>query len=389
MDFDLTTEQQAIKDMVRNFADKEIIPNTRENDEQCRFPMETFKKMGKLGILGGPVPKEYGGAGLDYIAHAVVTEEIGRACSSLRTTLSVQISLVELSLARWCSEEQKQRYLPALCSGEKMGCFGLTEPDSGSDAAAMRSKAVREDGGWRLNGSKMWISNGGICDMALVFAQTDFSKKHKGLIALLIDRDMEGFSSQDIHGKLGMRSSNTASLHFDNVFVPDANVVGEVGDGFKIAMSALDNGRYSVAAGSVGICQASLEASVKYAKEREQFGKPIASFQLVQELIADIAVDTESARLLTFRAGHLKNKGVRCTREVSMCKYYATEAATRCANSAIQVHGGYGYSNEYPVERYLRDSRVGTLYEGTSQIHKLILGYYETGIRAFVADDNE
>jgi len=389
MDFDLTSEQQAVQQMVRNFADKEIVPHARANDEKCRFPMETFRKMGPLGILGGPVPKEYGGAGLDYVSHAIVTEEIGRACSSLRTTLSVQISLVALTITRWGTEEQKQKYLPELCSGEKIGCFGLTEPDSGSDAAAMRSKAVVEDGGWRLNGSKMWISNGGIADVALIFAQTDFNKKHKGLIAFIIDTDTEGFSSQDIHGKLGMRSSNTASLHFDNIFIPDSHVVGEVGDGFKIAMSALDNGRYSVAAGSVGICQASLEASVKYAKEREQFGKPIASFQLVQELIAEMAVDTESSRLLTFRAGHLKNKGERGTRESSMCKFYATEAAIRCANNAIQVHGGYGYSNEYPVERYLRDARVGTLYEGTSQIHKLILGYYETGIRAFVATDNE
>jgi len=383
MDLDLTDEQRAVRELARKFADEYIVPVARENDVQERFPGDIIEHMGELGLLGGPVPVEYGGAGLDYIGHALVTEEIGKACSSVRTTISVQISLVELSLARWGTEEQKRRYLPALCRGKLLGCFALTEPNAGSDPAGMETTAVADGDHWVLNGHKIWISNGGVAGLAIVFAQTDKSKGHRGIGAFLVDRATAGFSTRDMHGKLGLRASNTGELFFEDCRIPKDQVLGTVGAGFQVAMSALDNGRYSVAAGCVGICQGCAEASVRYAKERQQFGRAIGSFQLVQDLVARMLVDTEAARLLVFRAGHLKNRGLRCTREISMAKYFASEAAVRCALDAIQVHGSYGYSNEFPVERYLRDAKVATIYEGTSQIQKLLIASHDLGIRAF------
>lgn len=384
MYLELTDEQRAVREMARKFADEYIVPVARENDIQERFPGDIIQKMGELGLLGGPVPVEYGGAGLDYISHALVTEEIGKACSSVRTTISVQISLVELTLARWGTEQQKRRYLPALCSGKLIGCFGLTEPNAGSDPSSMETSAVADGDHWVLNGRKTWISNGGVAGLAIVFAQTDRSKGNRGIGAFLVERGTPGFSTRDIHGKLGLRASNTGELIFDDCRIPKDQVLGRIGEGFKVAMSALDNGRYSVAAGCVGICQGCVEACVRYAKERKQFGRPIGSFQLVQDLIARMIVDTDAGRLLVLRAGHLKNQGVRCTREVSIAKYFASEAAVRCALDAIQVHGSYGYSNEYPVERYLRDAKVATIYEGTSQIQKLLIASHDLGIRAFV-----
>lgn len=383
MEFDLTEEQRMIKDLARRFSDEEIAPVARENDRNCRFPREIIEKMAELGLLGGPVPEEYGGAGLDYITYAMVVEEIGRGCSSVRTTISVQLSLVALTLLKWGNEEQKRKYLPGLCSAKIIGCFGLTEPGAGSDPSGMATTAKKVDGGWVLNGAKTWISNGGVADVAIVFAQTNPALKHKGIAAFLVGKGTPGFSSRDIHGKLGLRASNTAELFLEEVKVPDTALLAQAGDGFRIAMSALDSGRYSVAAGCVGIIQASIDASTKYARERHQFGRPIGSFQLVQEKIARMAVDCEAARLLVFKAGHLKNKGVRSTLETSMAKYFATEAALRAANEAVQIHGGYGYSDEYPVERYLRDARVATIYEGTSEIQKLIIGSHVTGIKAF------
>jgi alkylation response protein AidB-like acyl-CoA dehydrogenase len=384
MHLELTEEQRAVREMARKFAEEYIVPVARDNDVNERFPGDIIEKMGELGLLGGPVPVEYGGAGLDHIGHALVTEEIGKACSSVRTTISVQISLVELSLARWGTEAQKRRYLPAMCSGKLIGCFGLTEPNAGSDPSGMETSAVADGDQWLLNGRKVWISNGGVAGLAIVFAQTDKRKGHRGIGAFLVERDTPGFSSRDMHGKLGLRSSNTGELILEDCRIPKDQLLGKVGDGFKVAMSALDNGRYSVAAGCVGICQGCVDASVRYAKDRKQFGRAIGSFQLVQDLIARMIVDTEAARLLVFRAGHLKNQGVRCTREVSIAKYFASEAAVRCALDAIQVHGSYGYSNEYPVERYLRDAKVATIYEGTSQIQKLLIASQDLGIRAFV-----
>jgi butyryl-CoA dehydrogenase len=383
MHLELTDEQRAARQTARDFAEKEIMPVARENDEQMKFPADIVQKMAELGFRGAAIPEEYGGAGMDFISYALITEEIGRACSSVRTVLSVTSSLCALTILKWGTEEQKRKYLPKMCAGEIIACFGLTEPDAGSDAANISTSAKKVGSGWILNGNKMWISNGGVAKLAIIFAQTDKSLKHKGMAAFLVDTDTKGFSSQPIHGKLGLKSSDTASLTLEDVKVSDDALVGKVGEGFKVAMSALDNGRYSVAAGCVGICQGCIDASVKYSQDRTAFGRPIAGFQLVQELIADMVVDTEAARLLVFQAGHLKNKGVRNTRETALAKLYASEAALRCSNRAIQVFGGYGYSNEYPVERYMRDARVASLYEGTSQILKLLIGRYATDISAF------
>ncbi|HKG16089.1 MAG TPA: acyl-CoA dehydrogenase family protein [Solirubrobacteraceae bacterium] len=384
MDFDLNDEQKLIRETARDFADGEIAPRARENDRNHHFDLELIAKMAEQGYLGAIVPREYGGPGLDYVTYALIVEEVGRACSAMRTVVSVQTSLVCSAILRWGSEEQKHHYLPKLCSGEWLGSFALTEPDTGSDAASQKTRAKRVDGGWSISGAKMWISMGNHAKVALVFAQTDPEAKHRGIACFLVDTEHSGYSSQEIHGKLGLQGSDTASLTLDEVEVPEDAVLGEVGDGFKIAMSALDSGRYSVAAGCVGICQGCVNESVSYSKEREQFGRPIASFQLVQAMIADMVVEAEASRMLVWRAGFLKDAGRPSTTETSIAKLYSTEAAIRCANTAIQVHGGAGYVDDHPVERYLRDVRVTTLYEGTSQIQKLIIGRAATGINALV-----
>jgi butyryl-CoA dehydrogenase len=382
VDFDLSPEQLEIRKLAKGFADREIAPGARERDRNETFPREILAKMAPLGLLGGPVPEKYGGIGLDYVSHALVTEEIGRADSSVRTTLSVQISLVELTILKWGTEAQKQRYLPPLCRGELIGCFGLTEPEVGSDATKLRTTATKDGMDWVLRGRKMWISNGSVSGLALVFAQTDPSKGHQGIVAFLLERSRQPYGSRGLHGKLGLRSSDSSELILDDVRVPDENRLGEVGEGFKIAMSALDSGRYSVAAGAVGVAQACIDASVAYATQRKTFGKPIAGHQLVAEMIADMTVETEAARLLVWRAGDLKDKGRPNTRETSIAKLYATEAAQRAADGAIQIHGGYGFSDEFPVERYWRDARVNRLYEGTTQIQKLIISRFATGVDA-------
>ena len=382
MDFDLTPEQEQIRRLAHDFADKEIAPGARERDRGEIFPWDVLKKMAPIGLLGAPVPEEYGGIGADMISHAIITEEIGRADSSVRTTLSVQISLVELTILKWGTEAQKRAWLPRLCSGEIIGCFGLTEPAVGSDATKLQSTAKRDGGDWIVNGRKMWISNGSVSKLALVFANADPAKGHKGITAFLLDREKSPYGSAGLHHKLGLRSSDSSELILENVRVPDSMRLGEVGEGFKIAMSALDSGRYSVAAGAVGQAQAAIDASVAYALQRKTFGKPIASHQLVQEMIADMVVETEAARLLVWRAGHLKNKGVPSTRETSIAKLYAGEIAQRATDNAIQIHGGYGFSDEFPVERLWRDARVNRLYEGTTQIQKLIIGRFATGIDA-------
>ena len=380
----LSDEQSLIRETARDFVDNEVVPRARESDRAERFDRELAERLGEMGYLGAPVAEQYGGRGLDYVTYGVIVEEVGRGDSAMRTVVSVQTSLVCGSIERWGDEEQKQRWLPRLCSGEAFGCFGLTEPDTGSDAAAVRTRAEKIDGGWRINGQKMWISLGNQASVALVFAQTDPSQGHRGMACFLVPTETEGFSSQEIHGKLGLRSSDTASLGLDGVEVGDDALMGEVGDGFKIAMSALDSGRYSVAAGCVGICQGCVDASVAYATERKQFGVPIASFQLVQEMIADMVVRRDAARMLVRRAGELKDAGEPSTVETSIAKLYATESSVECANLAIQVHGGSGYVDDYPVERYLRDARVTTLYEGTSQIQKLIIARDATGINAMI-----
>jgi alkylation response protein AidB-like acyl-CoA dehydrogenase len=385
MDFALTDEQRLIKETARAFTDKEIVPRARDNDRNAHFDTELVSKLAAQGYLGAIVPTEYGGAGLDYLSYGLIVEEIGRGDSSMRTVVSVQTSLVCSAIVRWGTEEQKQRYLPKLCSGEWLGCFGLTEPDTGSDAANQRTRARRTDSGWVINGAKMWISMGNAANLALIFAQTDPEKAHKGLACFLVETEgNEGYQPQEIHGKLGLHGSDTAAISLSDCAVPQDAMLGEVGDGFKIAMTSLESGRYSVASGCVGICQGCVDYCVQYAKERQQFGRPIASFQLVQGMLADMKVETDAARMLVYRAAYLKDTGQPNSTETSVAKLYATEAANRCATTAIQVLGGSGYVDDHPVERYFRDVRVTTLYEGTSQIQKLIIGRALTGINALV-----
>ena len=384
MDFDLTDEQKLVRETARNFTDNEIVDRARENDRNEHFDLELVGMLAEQGYLGAIVPREYGGAGLDYFTYGLIVEEVGRGDSAMRTVISVQTSLVCSAILRWGTEEQKQRYLPKLCSGEWIGCFGLTEPDTGSDAANQKTRATRNGDGWTINGAKMWISMGNHASLALIFAQTDPELGHKGIACFLVETDQDGYQPQAIHHKMGLRGSDTAEIGLSDVHVEADGMLGEIGDGFKVAMTSLDSGRYSVAAGCVGICQGCVEHSVAYSKEREQFGRPIASFQLVQAMIADMILQTDAARMLVWRAGYLKDSGKPNTTETSIAKLYATEAAVECANTAIQVHGGSGYVDDHPVERYFRDVRVTTLYEGTSQIQKLIIGRAATGINALV-----
>jgi butyryl-CoA dehydrogenase len=384
MDFDLTDEQRLIKQTAREFTDKELIERTRENARNHHFDLDLVKKIADQGYLGAIVPQEYGGAGLDYLSYGLIVEEIGRGDSAIRTVISVQTSLVCSAILKWGTEEQKHHYLPKLCSGEWLGCFGLTEPDTGSDAANQKTRAKKTDSGWLISGAKMWISMGNYAKVALIFAQTDPELGYKGLACFLVDTDQPGYKASTIEHKMGLHASDTASIALEDVEVTDEQMLGTIGDGFKVAMGALDSGRYSVAAGCVGICQGCVEESVKYAKEREQFGRPIASFQLVQAMIADMVLKTDASRMLVWRAGFLKDQGRPNTLETSVAKLHATEASLECANLAIQVHGGAGYVDDHPVERYFRDARVTTLYEGTSQIQKLIIGREMTGIGALV-----
>ena len=386
MDFDLSDEQQLVRDTARAFTDDVIVERARTNARAGRFDLELVSRLADQGYLGAIVPREYGGAGLDHVTFGLVVEEIGRGDSAMRTVVSVQTSLVCGSILRWGTEDQKAHYLPRLCSGEWLGCFGLTEPEAGSDAASQRTRARRVDGGWLLQGAKMWISLGNHAKVALIFAQTDPALGHRGLACFLVDTDQPGFQTQEIHHKMGLHASDTASISLDDVHVGDDALLGEVGEGFKVAMSALDRGRLSVAAGCVGICQGCVDASVSYAVQRHQFGRPIASFQLVQAMLAEMRVRTDAARLLVWRAGWLRDHDRRCTLETSIAKLHASEAAVWCANEAIQVHGGAGYVDDHPVERWFRDARVTTLYEGTSQIQQLIIGRALTGIDALVPD---
>jgi butyryl-CoA dehydrogenase len=388
MDFELTDEQRLIRETARSFTDNEIVPRARDNDRNHHFDTDLVAKIAEQGYLGAIVPSEYGGAGLDYLTYGLIVEEIGRGDSSMRTVVSVQTSLVCSAIVRWGTEEQKRRYLPKLCSGEWLGCFGLTEPDTGSDAANQRTRARKTDTGWMINGAKMWISMGNHAKLAMIFAQTDQNSAqptHRGLACFLVETEGNaGYQPQEIHGKLGLHGSDTAAISLTDCEVPNDAMLGEIGDGFKIAMTSLESGRYSVAAGCVGICQGCVDYSVGYAKERRQFGRPIASFQLVQAMLADMKVETDAARMLVYRAAYLKDTGQPNSTETSVAKLYATEAANRCATTAIQVLGGSGYVDDHPVERYFRDVRVTTLYEGTSQIQKLIIGRALTGINALV-----
>ncbi|WP_327427552.1 acyl-CoA dehydrogenase family protein [Streptomyces sp. NBC_01236] len=383
MNLELSEEQTAVRQLAKDFVAREIAPHVIEWDRAEEVDRSIVKKLGEVGFLGLTVDEEYGGSGGDHLAYCLVTEELGRGDSSVRGIVSVSLGLVAKSIAYWGSEEQKRRWLPGLTSGEHVGCFGLTEPGTGSDAGQLSTKAVRDGDDYVINGTKMFITNGTWADVVLLFARSTDAPGHKGVSAFLVPTGTPGLSRRTIHGKLGLRGQATAELVFEDVRVPASAMMAPEGKGFAVAMSALAKGRMSVAAGCVGIAQAALDAAVTYATQREQFGKTIAHHQLVQELISDIAVDVDAARLLTWRVADLIDRGLPFTTESSKAKLFASEAAVRAANNALQVFGGYGYIDEYPAGKLLRDARVMTLYEGTSQIQKLVIGRALTGVSAF------
>ncbi|WP_053640187.1 MULTISPECIES: acyl-CoA dehydrogenase family protein [unclassified Streptomyces] len=383
MDLALSEEQEAVRRLAEDFVAREVSPHATAWDRAEEVDRGIVKKLGAVGFLGLTIPEEYGGSGGDHLAYCLVTEELGRGDSSVRGIVSVSLGLVAKTVAAWGDEEQKRAWLPRLASGEALGCFGLTEPGTGSDAGNLATRAVRDGDDYVVDGTKMFITNGTWADVVLLFARTNDAPGHKGVSAFLVPADSPGLTRRPVHGKLGLRGQATAELVLEGVRVPAAAMLGPEGKGFAVAMSALAKGRMSVAAGCVGIARAALDAALRYAGEREQFGKPIASYQLVQELISDISVDVEAARLLTWRVADLIDRGRDFATAASQAKLYASEAAVRAANNALQVFGGYGYIDEYPVGKLVRDARVMTLYEGTSQIQKLIIGRALTGISAF------
>jgi alkylation response protein AidB-like acyl-CoA dehydrogenase len=382
MDFELSDEQRLIRETARSFCDAEIAPYAAEWDRAEAVDRAIVGKLASLGFLAAALPEEHGGLGLDMVSYTLLVEELGRADSNVRGLVSVSNGLYGTSVARWGTAEQRARLLPPLAAGEELGCYALTEPGAGSDPGSLETRAERDGDGYVLRGQKVFITLGSWATWALVFARTG-EPGPRGITCFVVPTSAEGFEARPIKGKLGLRAQDTAELHLDGVRVGADSVLGEVGGGFKVAMSALDHGRISLGAGCVGIAQGCLDAAVAYTTERKQFGRSVASFQLVQELLADIAVETEAARLLVWRAAATADRGERYTVEASYGKYFASEVAVRAANAALQAHGGYGYVDEYPVGKYLRDARVTTLYEGTSQIQKLLIGRALTGENAF------
>ncbi|MEV6932215.1 acyl-CoA dehydrogenase family protein [Dactylosporangium sp. NPDC051485] len=382
MDLTLSDEQQAVRRLAAEFTDREIAPHAAAWDRAEQVDLAIVKKMAGLGLFGITIPESYGGSGGDHLTYCLALEELGRGDSSVRGIVSVSLGLVAKSILGYGTQAQKETWLPRLCGGTDLACFALTEPDTGSDAGALSTRATRAAGGWRIDGAKMFITNGTWASVALVFARTG-GPGPKGISAFLVPLPSEGLQVTEVHGKLGLRGQATAMLSFDEVFVGEDAMLGAEGQGFTIAMAALAKGRMSLAAGCVGIIQGCLDAATSYATQREQFGRKIASFQLVQQLIADISVEADAARLLTWRVADLIDRGLPFATESSTAKLFASEAAVRAANSALQVFGGYGYIDEYPVGKYLRDARVTTVYEGTSQIQKLIIGRARTGVSAF------
>lgn len=381
LDFSLTDEQLGAALMVKTFVDHEVYPTIKEFDRKQEMNPAVLPRMAELGILGINIPVRYGGQGFDYVTLGLVCEELERCDSTLRVVMSVHMGLNSMGVLQWGTEEQKQRFLAPQARGEKYAGFCLTEPGAGSDVANIRSTAKKDGDDYLINGEKMWISLASKAHHFLWFAKTDPAKGSAGITAFMVTADMPGVTSGDIHGKLGVRAGSTGWVNCQDVRVPAANRIGAEGEGFKIAMSCLDNGRYTVAAGATGLIRASLEASLKYAQERHTFGQPIAGYQLVQQKLAYMQQWYDNARLLYLRAGWLKNQGVRNTRETSMAKWYATDHSFQAANEAIQIHGAYGYSDEYDVERYLRNSRGAIIYEGTSEIHQLMQAGYLLGTR--------
>jgi glutaryl-CoA dehydrogenase (non-decarboxylating) len=381
IDLSLSDEHKLVQSTVRDFAAAEIVPHIAEWDASHEAQPDVFRRMGELGFLGAPIPEQYGGPGLDYVSLGILCEELERADTAFRVVMSVHVGLNSLTLLQWGSEEQKQRFLVPQARGEKLATFGLTEPGVGTDAASLTTSARRDGDSYVLNGAKTWISLADLADHFLVFATLDRAQKHAGVTAFIVQRGMAGLSTGTIKGKLGIHAGNTGEIFLDDVRVPAENRLGEEGEGFTIAMSAIDQGRYTVASGAVGLAQACLDASVKYARERRTFGKEIGEHQLVKQMIARMGAGIEAGRLLCRQAAWLKNRGLRNTRETSLAKWFCTDHAVQSALDAIQVHGAYGYSSEYPVERYLRNSKAAVIYEGTSQLHTLIQADYLLGYR--------
>jgi alkylation response protein AidB-like acyl-CoA dehydrogenase len=384
MDFTLSPEQDAVRKAVKEWVDDIVVPPSLQNDRDERFPQEALDGLRETGFIGMTIPEEYGGGGADPLSYVLLIEELGRGDANVRSIVSVHLGLCAGSIDRWGTAEQKQQWLPRMATGEVLGCFGLTEPDFGSNPADLQATAVKQpDGGYLLNGTKIFITNGNIAGVTLFMARTG-GPGARGVSAFLVPNDSPGFESRKIKGKLGLRSCDTAELILRDVKVgPEALLGGEEGKGIRVALTALNDGRMSLSASCTGLAQAALDSMVSYTKERQQFGKAIAGHQLVQELIADTAVEVDCARLLTWRVADLKTRGEDYSLAASKAKYYASEASVRAANNCVQAHGGYGYIDEYPAGKYLRDARVTTLYEGTSQIQKLIIGRALTGISAF------
>ncbi|KAA0565961.1 acyl-CoA dehydrogenase [Rossellomorea aquimaris] len=373
MNFKLSEEHEMIRKMVRDFARNEVAPTAAERDEEERFDMDLFKKMAELGLTGIPWPEEYGGIGSDYLAYCIAVEELSRVCASTGVTLSAHTSLAGWPVYKFGTEEQKQKYLRPMAQGEKIGAYGLTEPGSGSDAGGMKTTARLEGDHYVLNGSKIFITNGGIADTYIVFALTDQSQRQRGTSAFIVEKEFEGFSVGKKEKKLGIRSSPTTEIVFEDCKVPKENMLGNEGDGFKIAMMTLDGGRNGIAAQAVGIAQGALDASVDYAKEREQFGKPIAANQGISFKIADMATSIEASRLLTYQAAWLESEGLPYGKESAMSKLMAGDTAMKVTTEAVQIFGGYGYTKDYPVERYMRDAKITQIYEGTQEIQRLVI----------------
>jgi glutaryl-CoA dehydrogenase (non-decarboxylating) len=389
VDFSLTPEQRAIQATVRQFVDERVLPNAIENDIAHHLDMGIIEGMAELGLLGMVIPEEYGGAGLDFVSEALVCEEIERGEAAFRTLISVHVGLNSLALLKYANEEQKERYLTPQARGTAIACFGLTEPAAGSDVAAMLTNARREGDSYVLNGQKNWISYASVADHAVVFAKTDPDAKHKGISAFIVETGWNGVSAVDTENKLGIWAGSTGELFFENVEVPAENLLGEEGQGFEIAMYGLDQGRFTVAAGACGVIAACIEASVAYARERQTFGKPIGKHQFVQDMIAEMVLGYETSKLLVMQAAWLKDQGVRNTRETSLAKWHATESAFKAAHLAIQVHGAYGYSAEYGVERHFRNARAPIIYEGTTQIHKMMQAEHALGYRDLNGKDGD
>lgn len=374
MNFQLTEEQKMLRKMVRDFAEKEVAPTASERDEEERFDRSIFDQMAELGLTGIPWPEEYGGIGSDYLSYVIAVEELSRICASTGVTLSAHLSLASWPIFKYGTEDQKKNFLKRLASGEALGAYALSEPGAGSDVVSMKTTARRDEEEFVINGNKVWITNGGVADIYIVFAKTDTDANHKGISAFIVEKGTEGFSFGKKEKKLGIRSSPTTELIFENCRIPAANLLGNEGEGFKIAMTTLDGGRNGIAAQALGIAQGALDAAADYAKERQQFGKPIAANQGISFKLADMATEIEAARLLTYQAAWLESAGLPYGKASAMSKLFAGDVAMKSTVEAVQVFGGYGYTKDYPVERYMRDAKITQIYEGTNEVQRLVIG---------------